>query len=486
MGDIRSASQAAPESETPSWAAAPAEPGEGRRAGSRRRKGPRSTRRRALLWTAGALSLLLLAGAGTAAYLYQRLDGNIEGFDLERGLDEDSRPANLSPGAKNILVVGSDSREGTGGKYGSGFETMQSDTLMIVHIAANREWATAVSLPRDSWVEIPACDKGDGTMSEPHHFKINSSFAIGGLSGDIEGAATCTVKTVEQNTGLRIDHFMSLNFNGFKGMVDALGGVEVCPEQAIKDKKANLDLQPGCQTLNGEESLGYVRTRYALGNGSDISRIGRQQEFMETLAKKAQSKLRDPKAMFGFLDAFTSNLATDSALDGVRPLSDLARSVQGIPTDRLTFITVPNYPRELDVPTDTANVVWQYPQTETLFSKLARDEEVDKEALEASAEESRDIRPGQIRVQVLNGTGEAGRAGEVAEELRRAGFQVVGTGNAAEPAAETAIRYPEGLAATAEVLAGRVPGSEPTVAEPGAAPGVIILVIGDDFPGLRG
>ncbi|MBD3933174.1 LCP family protein [Streptomyces chumphonensis] len=459
-------------------------PEAGRRERRRGRRAPRSTRRRVLFWTAGTLAALLVAGTGVGAYLYQRLDGNIRGYDIEDDLG-DNRPANLSPGAKNILVVGSDSREGTGGKYGSGFETMQSDTLMLVHIAANREWATVVSLPRDSWVEVPSCDQGDGRLSKAHHAKINSAFAIGGLSGEVKGALTCAVKAVEQNTGLRVDHFMSLDFNGFKGMVDALDGVEVCPEQPIRDKKANLDLAAGCQTLNGEESLGYVRTRYGVGDNSDIGRIGRQQDFLKTLAEKARSKLTDPKALFDFLEAFTSNLATDRAMAGIDPLRKLATSVQGIPSDRLTFLTVPNYPRELDHPTDRANVVWQYPQADTLFTRLANDEEVDKKELTDSAEESLDVRPSTTRVQVLNGTDTPGRAGEVAEELRRAGFQVVATGNAEEPAQETAIRYPQGMDVHADALAGRLQDAAVS-ADDATTPGLLTLVIGADFTGLRG
>lgn len=429
------------------------------------------------------LALLVLAGGGSLAWMYNRLDDNIQAADLDDKLG-DNRPVNLTPGAKNILVAGSDSREGTGDKYGSGYTTMQSDTLMIVHIAANREWATVVSLPRDSWVEIPACDKGDGTQSEPHHSKINAAFATGGMTGDVSGAAACAIKTVEKNTGLRIDHFMALDFQGFKGMVDAVDGVEVCPEQPINDKKAHLKLDAGCQTLKGEKALGYVRARYSLGDGTDIGRISRQQEFMEALAKKAKSKMADPQALYGFLEAFTKSLTTDKDLAGVKPLYNLASSVKGIPTDRLTFLTVPNYPRERDVPTDKANVVWQYPQTDTLFTSLAKDREVDKKALEASAEKSAAVSPSKIRVQVLNGTGTTGKAAEAAEQLRSAGFQVVSTGNAPQPAEHTTISYPQGLRAHASVLSGRVPGAEST--SDAASPGVLTLTIGADFRGVRG
>lgn len=429
------------------------------------------------------LVLVVAIGGGAASWVYQKLDGNIEAADIDDRLG-DNRPVSLSPGAKNILVVGSDSRDGTDGKYGKGFNTMQSDTLMIVHIAANREWASVISLPRDSWVEIPSCDKGNGKTSKSHHSKINESYAIGGMDGDVAGAAACTIRTVEHNTGLRMDHFMSMDFQGFKGMVDALDGVEVCPEEAIDDKKAHLKLPAGCQTIKGEDALGYVRARYSVGDGSDTSRIGRQQEFMDALAKKAQSKLTNGKAMYDFMEAFTSSLTTDPKLAGVRPLYDLARSVQGIPSKRLTFMTVPNYPRERDVPTDKANIVWQYPQAETLFTALAQDKPISKKKLEESAEKTAALSPSQIRVSVLNGTETAGKAAEVAEQLRGAGFQVVATGNATSPADKTTIGYPQGLRSHASVLSGRVPGADTRASSD--LPGVLTLTIGSDFRGLRG
>ncbi|GAA2440403.1 LCP family protein [Streptomyces glaucus] len=438
----------------------------------------RLTRRgRILVWSAGVCAALVLGVAGVGAWVYQDLDGNIQGADVHDGLGGD-RPVNLSPGSKNILVVGSDSRDGDNARYGGDLTTMQSDTLMVVHVPADRKWATVVSFPRDSWVGIPACDKGDGTTSEPHHFKINQAFAIGGTGGGIAEAAACTIKTIEANTGLRIDHFVSLDFQGFKGMVDALDGVEVCPEEAIHDDKARLDLEAGCQTVRGEDALGYVRARYNVGNGSDTGRIGRQQEFMQALAEKAQSKLASPNALYGFLESATESLTTDKDLAGIRPLYGLASDLKGVPRDRLTFLTVPNYPREADVPADKANVMWQYPQAADLFAALAKDEEVDAERLRADAEDP--VYASSVRVRVLNGTGVPGRAAAVAEKLRAAGFTVVGTGNAPETARTTTVGHPQGLREEAEVLASRLPGVRARQ-DTGAAAGVVTLVVGTDL-----
>ncbi|MFE5814048.1 LCP family protein [Streptomyces sp. NPDC056479] len=441
-------------------------------------KGRLTRRGRILAWSAGVASAAVLGVAGVGAWVYQDLDDNIRSADVDDKIGGD-RPANLSPGSKNILVVGSDSRDGANAKYGKDLTTMQSDTLMVVHVPANREWATVVSFPRDSWVEIPACDKGDGDTSAPHHFKINEAFAIGGTGGEVAGAAACSIKTVEANTGLRIDHFMSVDFQGFKGMVDALDGIEVCPEEAIHSKKARLDLDAGCQTVRGEQALGYVRVRYGVGDGSDIGRIGRQQEFMNALAEKAQAKLTSPKSLYGFLQSGTKSLTTDPDLAGIRPLYSLASELKGIPSERLTFLTVPNYPREADVASDTANVVWQYPQATDLFTSLAKDREVDKKRLEADTKTP--LYASSVHVQVLNGTAVQGLAGTVAEKLRESGVTVTGTGNAPQNTGATTVTYPAGLEKQAEALAARLPGGVRARPASDATAGVVTLVVGKDL-----
>ncbi|MER6783404.1 LCP family protein [Streptomyces sp. NPDC000658] len=423
-------------------------------------------------------AVVLLGAGGAGAWIYYDLNNNIKSADVDDKLGAD-RPVNLSPGSKNIMIVGSDTRQGANAKYGKDLTTMQSDTLMVLHIPADRKWASVVSFPRDSWVEIPGCQKGDGSSSSPHHFKINEAFAIGGSTGKVAEAAACTIKTVETNTGLRIDHFMTVDFSGFKGMVDALEGIEVCPKQAIHDEKAHLDLEAGCQTVKGEKALGYVRTRYSVGDGSDIGRIGRQQEFMDALAKKAKSKLGSPDAMYGFLQSITKSLTTDPDIAGIQPLYGLADELKGIPSDRLGFLTVPNYGRVADQPTDKANVVWQYPQAADLFTSLAKDKEVTKAQLDASKKNV--VYASSVRVRVLNGTGVSGRAGAVAERLKKAGYTVVETGNApGGTVARTAVTYPAGLDGKAAVLASRLPGVRAT-ADGSAAAGAVTLVVGPEL-----
>ncbi|MFD5032296.1 LCP family protein [Streptomyces sp. NPDC058220] len=444
-----------------------------------RRRPPRRRTGRSLAATA---AFLVLGTAAAGGWFYTRLSGNIHGAGVDDALG-DNRPR-ATKGGENILVIGSDSRKGMGDGYGQGLTSMQSDTLMLLHVGGSGKWATVVSFPRDSWVRIPACAQGDGTSSAPHHFKINEAYAIGGSGGDTAKAAACAIKTVEQNTRVRVDHFMTVDFRGFTGMVNALGGVEICPERPVHDEKAHLDLRAGCQTVKDDQALGYVRARYSLGDGTDIGRIGRQQEFMKALATKAKARLYNPKALYGFLDSATRSLTTDPELAGLKPLYELASGVKSMPTERITFLTVPNYPRERDVPSDKANVVWNPPAAQQLFSALSHDREMTRARLDKAAGQ---LPPtaSSVEVTVLNGTGIPGRAREIADRLSALGFRIAATGNAPAPAERSTLTFPEGRAAQARLLAARFPGLAP-VSSAEAAPGTVTLVIGPDLPPLAG
>ncbi|MGW0859770.1 LCP family protein [Streptomyces sp. NPDC002690] len=442
----------------------------------------RPTGRHTGRWIAIAASVLVLGTTGTGGWVYSHLSGNIKGADVDDALGGDRPEA--AAGGQNILVIGSDSREGLGDAYGKNLTTMQSDTLMLLHTGGDGKWASVVSFPRDSWVRIPSCTKGDGSTTEPHHFKINEAYAIGGSTGDKAKAAACTIKTVEASTHVRIDHFLIADFRGFTGMVNALGGVEVCPKEDIHDSKADLDLKAGCQLVRDDKALGYVRARYGIGDGSDIGRIGRQQEFMKSLAARAKSKLYNPKALYGFLDSATKSLTTDPELAGIKPLYSLADSIKGMATDRISFLTVPNYPRERDIPTDKANVSWQQPAARDLFTALNEDRETTPASLKAAVAEL-PAPAGTVSVTVLNGTGTRGKAMEVAEALRALGFRITGTGNTPAHVDKTTLTYTPGQADQAKSLAGHLPGLTPAPAAPDAAAG-ITLAIGPDFPDLTG
>ncbi|MEU2492339.1 LCP family protein [Streptomyces sp. NPDC007883] len=324
-------------------------------------------RRRSLRWVALGVSLLVLLVSGVGWWLYRKLEGNITTDltaveELERYDRE--RPLPAPHGAQNILLIGSDSRAGAGNaKYGRDKGIQRSDTTILLHIAGDRRSVTAVSVPRDLLVGIPSCRTAQGTRSRAQYAQFNSAFALGG--------AACTIRTVERLTGVRIDHHMVVDFHGFKSMVDAVGGVTVCLPASIDDADARLRLKAGKQTLNGEQALGYVRARKSLGNGSDTERMDRQQQFLGALFNKVQSNgvLLNPARLYPVLDAATRSLTTDPGLDSLKDLFDLARSLRGVPTERVQFLTVPRR----SYPYDPNRDVLAQPAASRLFERLRKD-----------------------------------------------------------------------------------------------------------------
>jgi LCP family protein required for cell wall assembly len=223
-------------------------------------------------------------------------------------------------------------------------------------------------------VNIPACEMGDGQLSAPQQYKINEAFAIGNLDGNHTALGiACTVKTVEQDTGIYINHFIAVNFTGFENMVAALGGVYECNPTPINDPNSNLHLAAGTHLLTPAQALGYVRARYTLGDGSDLERIGRQQAFMSSLVSRVKSELLDPIAIYRFLDAATKSLTIDSQLGGITGLYNLGQSLRGIPSSKIAFFTIPNFPRGEVVPGDTANVLWTQPEDSQIFASFRDD-----------------------------------------------------------------------------------------------------------------
>jgi anionic cell wall polymer biosynthesis LytR-Cps2A-Psr (LCP) family protein len=164
-----------------------------------------------------------------------------------------------------------------------------------------------------------------------------------------------------------------VNFTGFENMVAALGGVEECNPTPIDDPKSGLHLSAGHHLLTPAQALGYVRARYSLGDGSDLERIGRQQAFMSSLISRVRSELYDPLAIYRFFDAFTKSLTIDTQLGGITGLYDLGQSLRAIPSSKIAFFTLPNFPRSEVVPSDTANVLWTQPEDNQIFATFRND-----------------------------------------------------------------------------------------------------------------
>ncbi|MFI9806183.1 LCP family protein [Streptomyces sp. NPDC052301] len=330
-------------------------------------------RRRRRRWVKGGalgVGVFLVAAAGAGWAVYAKLSANItadEAAARELARYERERPTALVRGAQNILLIGSDTRAGDGnGAYGRDLGSERSDTAILLHLAADRRSATAVSLPRDLMVDVPGCLRADGTRSEPVFAMFNHAFQVGG--------SACTIRTVEKLTDVRIDHHMVVDFSGFKEMVDAVDGVQVCLKEPVDDAAAKLKLPAGRVTLDGEQALGYVRARKSLGDGSDTERMERQQRFLGALVDKVQSNdvLLNPVKLYPVLDAATSSLTTDPGLASLRGLYQLVRGLRDIPTEQVQFLTVP---RESYV-YDTNRDQLVEPEAERLFTRLRADEPV--------------------------------------------------------------------------------------------------------------
>ena len=321
------------------------------------------------------LAVVMFLGSGVASS-YRDLDSNIDSQDVDQllGTDRPEAPTPTDQAAGqplNILLVGSDDRSGNNGVIG-GTTTpgIRSDTVMVAHVSAARDRVELVSVPRDSWVKIPACELPHGAMTDPVMRKFNGAFELGGQTGDVAYAAACTIRTLESLTGVRIDAFIAVDFTGFIEMVDALGGVPICIPEDIDDPQSGLQLEAGSQTLTGNQALGYTRARKTIGDGSDIGRIGRQHDFLAATLRQAlsQNLLTDGPAMYRFLDAATSSLTASSNYGSIAALAGLANSLRGLVPGAVSFVTVPWVNRG-----DGANVLWT-DEADALWAAIAADQ----------------------------------------------------------------------------------------------------------------
>src|SRR5690606_12757286 len=221
--------------------------------GHRRKDKGGGKRMKVLAWASVVMTGVMVAGTLGGYAVYRSALSQFRTEDVNAKLGND-RPVN-STGALNVLLVGSDTREGENLKYGTKMQNAgkRTDTMILMHISPNRDNATLVSFPRDSIVQLPPCVADNGTEIAPRVGQINSAYNDGGIA--------CTIRTLESLTKIRIDHFVEVDFTGFKHIVDALGGIRVCLRQPVDDEKAKLKLPSGWQTLRGEAALGYVRLR---------------------------------------------------------------------------------------------------------------------------------------------------------------------------------------------------------------------------------
>ncbi|MFD0900768.1 LCP family protein [Actinomadura sediminis] len=403
----------------------------------------RSRRRKILRRTAIGLVAVLVAGSGGAYWLYRDLMGGIEQKHVGSQLGTD-RPQKLNE-SLNILLLGSDTREGDNAEYAvPGMAGARSDTTILLHLSPNRDQAVAVSFPRDSMVKIPECEKENGDKVSARFGMLNSAFAYAG--------PTCTWKTLESLTGVHIDHFVQIDFSGFKRMVDALGGVEICVEKPVNDPRAELYLDAGKQTVKGEKALGYVRARYSLGNGSDLGRIERQQKFMAAVVDKALSSdvLTDPARTYDFLKAATDSITTDDEF-GLSDMRKLADGLRGMNAGQVRFVTVP----VKGYKPDPNRVQWNDELAGPMFEAIRHDDKLPAAPAAPAAKPA--PKPKDVEITVVSAGAKDKAVDRVVKQLKRRGFTVADDVEDAPGATDGRIVFAPSAEAHASVLARDVP-----------------------------
>jgi LCP family protein required for cell wall assembly len=452
------------------------------------RRQPRSGKRHVLRWVAVAAVVIVAAGTLTAYLKYRAVYDSITRVTVP-STALGHRPPVYSTNSLNILVYGTDSRKGltphqqyvlrTGRDTGE----LNTDTIMLVHISPGRHRVTVTSIPRDTMVPVYACPSGPGYAGQQANpagaVQINSLLQIGG--------PTCLWKTVEQVTGVRIDHFIGIGMLGFVKVVDDLGGVNVCVPFNVNDSVSGLNLKAGQQHINGVQALAFWRTREALGTGSDLQRIQRDQ-FMSAQVVKGvlhSGLLSNPIRLLNVVTDAAASMTTDSGMS-VSDLLQIGESFRNLSSQNVQFITVPNQPW-----TQNPNrVQFLQPQAGQVFAAIARDQTVPKVSTTPVPSASGGAQvlttsPANVKVEVLNGSGVAHIASEAATGLTSRGFDVTGTGDAPTFAyTKSVIEY----SSTANMAAVNTLKKELTnvtsLRVASLIPGTVDLILGSDFTGL--
>ncbi|GGV81001.1 LytR family transcriptional regulator [Streptomyces griseoloalbus] len=465
-------------------------PGSGRRKREERKKGGR---KKALMWTGGALSLVLVGGSAFAYYWYERLYGNISTVDIgDVGSD-----TVLADGPVNILIIGNDVRTGKGNEdYGNRDNvTGHADTTLLFHVSEDRSNATVLSIPRDLKIEIPDCEtkQSDGSTEvvpgSTGTTRFNESYGVDGRDPG------CTMRTVENITDLEVDHFMMFDFNAVKTLSTAVGGVKVCLEKPIKDLDggSGLDLPAGESTVQGEDALSFLRNRHGLKNESDLDRIEMQQQFVASMIRQLKEDTLDsPSKMLDVADAATKSLTVDKGIGSPSKLLTLARELAKIDLKNITLMTVPVKDNP-DEPTPVT-VVLDPVEAPKVFGMLQNDVSftaVEKEKKDAKDKQAALLKgpraeASDVRVDVFNGGGPQGSAQETLAWLQTGEGVLKSTnrGNAPAVVDKTRLEYAPNQADQARKLADLM-GLPASALKPGTTDAAgtepMTLTLGRDF-----
>ncbi|MEV0639994.1 LCP family protein [Streptomyces sp. NPDC050619] len=424
------------------------------------------------------LSVVVLAAAGIGHAVVTSLDEDIARVDPFKDMKNRPRAGH----GMNVLLVGTDGRDKVSERerrrYRLGGDPCHcTDTIMIVHISEDRERASVVSLPRDSYAVTPAhTDPTSGKQHEGHPIKINAAYA--------EGGPQLTVRTVEKMTHVKIDHYLEVDFTSFMKTVDVVGGVKICTADPLKDRYTGLDLAPGTHTLEGGQALQYVRARHVDG-ASDLSRMQRQQRFLAALIERATSSgiLLNPMKFRDVTRAVLGSVRADKGF-GTDELLALGRAMRSFSPSSSEFTTVPIGQMGYVVKGVGSTLKWDPEKSARLFRSLRDDKPLTVHRPRPKAVRVA-VAPQQIRVQVENGTTTAGLGKRVDTALAATGFRTTRTPvNATDRAVKrTVVAHDPGWDRSAKSLAAALPGSELRAVKGLGA--TLKVIAGSDFRQVR-
>jgi LCP family protein required for cell wall assembly len=373
-------------------------------------------------------------------------------------VDAGTGPAKGSDQPVTYLIVGTDDRTGIPRTvlhklHAEGEPCHCTDTMMLVHVSPKKAKAVIVSLPRDSLVTYPDFTDASGKTHHDMRAKLNAAYGFGG--------PRLTVKTVEAATGITVDHYLEVNFISFVNTVDALGGVEVCTPRKLRDHNSGLNLQAGTHVLDGPTSLKYVRARY-VDPTADFGRMDRQQKFISSIIAKATSSgtLLNPIRLDRFVTAALGSVKTDPSLKA-EDLVNLGSRLRNLSTSGVTFAQVPIKDPDFKDPVYGSSILWNNDDARQMFTDISDDRDLNPPApKKAAVAPALTIPPGNIRVQVYNGSGVTGLGHKASDDLSGVGFAIAGAARTKPgSAAGTVIRYDPRYNESVKTLQAAVPGS---------------------------
>ncbi|MET1043715.1 MAG: LCP family protein [Microbacteriaceae bacterium] len=336
------------------------------RHGQLRRRRPWLT---AFKFLAGTLAVLLVSGVSVAAIALNNLNQGIDRVALASEHESKALPQiGDFEGGFNVLLVGSDTREGQGAQFGK-TDSALNDVTMLLHVSQDQTSAVAVSFPRDLVVPIPSCpqEDGEGSYRSMSAQPINVTLSHGGLA--------CTVLTVERLTGLEIPYAGLITFDGVAQMSTAVGGVPVCVDGPINDRYTGLNLPAaGTYNLVGYEALAFLRSRHGVGDGSDLGRISSQQVYLSSLVRTLQSggTLTDPTKLYNIATTATQSMQLSNSLASLDTMVSMANVLRKLDLSQVTFVQYPGTTGQGGV--YSGKVAPIKAQAEELFDKIRADE----------------------------------------------------------------------------------------------------------------